>query len=263
MLCVLSKFLFCSLWRKIHCTHIYKQYESRCSIVWSPRKGHSLFQQDLFQRKNKLFWKRKRAASVCQNAGEFSQVFTRESFLIKTGLCCTTMVADIQESRRAVGEINRMLRRIQCQNTTRHWQLHGNTDKPVLKTVHPDNCCKQKEKHNMGECISPCQQPSHGTLWQMTGQKIFTKSNWIMRILDQFWEEKRRTDVQNRKILNYSSEMFKSCWTKWETLVIENWLLKGAWGSTDGSVVIMYLIVSRKRVSSILSVKHDGTSGIV
>ena len=58
-------------------------------------------------------------------------------------------------------------------------------------------------------------------------------------------------------------DRLKGYWAQWESLTLENGLLKRAWESADGQDVVMQLIVPRSKVQSVLKEMHDGTSGAV
>ena len=68
-------------------------------------------------------------------------------------------------------------------------------------------------------------------------------------------EEGRHPDW---KYFFHGSEVLRA---QWESLTLENGLLKRAWESADGRDVVMQLIVLRSKVQSVLKEMHDGTSG--
>ena len=55
--------------------------------------------------------------------------------------------------------------------------------------------------------------------------------------------------------------MLKGYWAQWESLTLENGLLKRAWESADGRDVVIQLIVPQSKVQSVLKEMHDGLSG--
>ena len=57
-------------------------------------------------------------------------------------------------------------------------------------------------------------------------------------------EEGRRPDWQD---ICHGSEVLKGYWAQWESLILENGLLKRAWESADGRNVVMQLIVPRSK----------------
>ena len=58
-------------------------------------------------------------------------------------------------------------------------------------------------------------------------------------------EEVRRPDWQD---ICHGSEVLKGYWAQWESLTLENGLLKRAWESPDVRDVVMQLIVPRSKV---------------
>ena len=56
-------------------------------------------------------------------------------------------------------------------------------------------------------------------------------------------------------------DRLKGYWAQWESLTLENGLMKRAWESADGRDMVMQLIVPRSKVQSVLKEMHDGTSG--
>ena len=59
----------------------------------------------------------------------------------------------------------------------------------------------------------------------------------------------------------HGSKVLKGYWAQWESVTLENGLLKRAWESADGRDVVMQLIVPRSKVQSVLKEMHDGKSG--
>ena len=58
-----------------------------------------------------------------------------------------------------------------------------------------------------------------------------------------------------------SSQTLKAYWSQWDSLVLEDDLLKRNLESDDGSDNRMQLVIPRSRVSEVLGYVHDGTSG--
>ena len=54
---------------------------------------------------------------------------------------------------------------------------------------------------------------------------------------------------------------FKALWAQWDSLVIEDGLLKRTWESADGKQIKKQLVVPRKKVNQVLEEIHNGKSG--
>jgi hypothetical protein len=57
------------------------------------------------------------------------------------------------------------------------------------------------------------------------------------------------------------SPALKALWAQWDSLRVENGLLKRAWESVDGKAVTMQLVLPKCRVKEVLQEIHGGTSG--
>ena len=57
------------------------------------------------------------------------------------------------------------------------------------------------------------------------------------------------------------SPSFKALWAEWDSLHVENGLLKRAWESPDGRHVTMQVVVPATRIKEVLREMHSESSG--
>nr|WP_253310135.1 reverse transcriptase domain-containing protein [Rickettsia endosymbiont of Ceutorhynchus assimilis] len=63
-----------------------------------------------------------------------------------------------------------------------------------------------------------------------------------------------------REVSN-KSLIYKALWAQWNSLAVENGLLKRVWESADGKSTKSQLVIPKDRVEDVLKEIHDGTSG--
>ena len=78
-----------------------------------------------------------------------------------------------------------------------------------------------------------------------------------------FYNDFRAVWIRILKIYGWSHESpsFKALWAQWDSLRVNNGLLKLAWESPDGRHVTMQLVIPAFRTKEVLQEMHNGGSG--
>jgi hypothetical protein len=119
------------------------------------------------------------------------------------------------------------------------------------------HCSRKEKSEDVGTVNRLVLQPQDGwTTAEVRSEQL--KDSDIVQILEAKENGDQRPCWQE---VSDKSPALKALWAQWDSLRVENSLLKRAWESVDGKAVTMQLVLPKCRVKEVLQEIHGGTSG--
>lgn len=202
---------------------------------------------------------RKELLAIVKSVNHFHKYLYGQEFLVRTDHAALKWLMEMKQPE---GQIARWLEKLQQYHFKikhRPGKLHNNADALSRRP------CKEECKH----CLRVEQREGIITIrrtmfsenqeWT-TGQlrDAQLKDSDIepfLRLKENNEARPSWTDISEKGLT------FKALWAQWDSLLIENGLLKRAWESADGKELKTQLIVPKEKISEVLEEMHGGKSG--
>ena len=159
------------------------------------------------------------------------------------------------------GQIARWLERLQSYDFKiehRKGRIHGNAD-ALSRRPCPSDCkhCKKMEEkqesievRRMEAVAAEAWSNEQMRTAQLSDGDLADVIGWLEAGVRPTWNQ-----------IVEKGAVVKSYWAQWDSLRIDNGVLKRLWESVDGTTQTMQTILPRSKINEVLQVVHDGTSG--
>ncbi|UYV63183.1 K02A2.6-like [Cordylochernes scorpioides] len=194
--------------------------------------------------------------SKVQDGDERVIEFFSRNFLIRTDHAALTWLLRMKNPE---GQVARWLEKLQqyhFQIKHRPGRKHNNAD---ALSRRPCGDCKHCERIDEHEVTSRKTTMVPSNDWTAEScRTIQQRDPNIGPILE--WKE-RGNERPSWEVISDKSPELKTLWSQWDSLSIDNGLLKRIWESADGRSKTMQLVVPKVQVPNVLREIHDGVSG--
>ncbi|UYV73615.1 K02A2.6-like [Cordylochernes scorpioides] len=199
---------------------------------------------------------RKELLAIVKAVEHFHKYLYGQNFLIRTDHAALTWLLRMKNPE---GQVARWLEKLQqyhFQIKHRPGRKHNNAD---ALSRRPCGDCKHCERIDEHEVTSrrTTMVPSNDWTAECC-RTIQQRDPNIGPILE--WKE-RGNERPSWEVISDKSPELKTLWSQWDSLSIDNGLLKRIWESADGRSKTMQLVVPEVQVPNVLREIHDGVSG--
>jgi predicted aspartyl protease len=202
---------------------------------------------------------RKELLVMVNAVGHFHKYLYGQHFKIRTDHAALKWLVNLKYPE---GQAARWLERLQQYDFKiehRAGKSHQNADALSRRPCRSDckHCSRKEKSEDVGTVNRLVLQPQDGwTTAEVRSEQL--KDSDIVQILEAKENGDQRPSWQE---VSDKSPAFKALWAQWDSLRVENGLLKRAWESVDGKAVTMQLVLPKCRVKEVLQEIHGGTSG--
>ncbi|UYV84336.1 K02A2.6-like [Cordylochernes scorpioides] len=199
---------------------------------------------------------RKELLAIVKAVEHFHKYLYGQNFLIRTDHAALTWLLRMKNPE---GQVARWLEKLQqyhFQIKHRPGRKHNNAD---ALSRRPCGDCKHCERIDEHEVTSRKTTMVPSNDWTAEScRTIQQRDPNIGPILE--WKE-RGNERPSWEVISDKSPELKTLWSQWDSLSIDNGLLKRIWESADGRSKTMQLVVPKVQVPNVLREIHDGVSG--
>lgn len=197
---------------------------------------------------------RKELLAIVKALGHFHQYLYGRSFKVRSDHAALKWILNLKAPE---GQLARWLEKLQQYDFTvehRPGKLHGNAD--GLSRRPCGGSCSYCEKVDTKEVRRTSVQIEDWTTDDLRRDQLDdVVIGPILKLLES------RSDRPTWEEVSALGPDSKTLWAQWNSLRLENGLLKRAWESPDGKQIRMQLLVPKKRVKMLLTEMHGGISG--
>ncbi|UYV64922.1 K02A2.6-like [Cordylochernes scorpioides] len=199
---------------------------------------------------------RKELLAIIKAVEHFHKYLYGQNFLIRTDHAALTWLLRMKNPE---GQVARWLEKLQqyhFQIKHRPGRKHNNAD---ALSRRPCGDCKHCERIDEHDVTSRRTTMVPSNDWTAEScRTIQQRDRNIGPILE--WKE-RGNERPSWEVISDKSPELKTLWSQWDSLSIDNGLLKRIWESADGRSKTMQLVVPKVQVPNVLRDIHDGVSG--
>ncbi|UYV65170.1 K02A2.6-like, partial [Cordylochernes scorpioides] len=199
---------------------------------------------------------RKELLAIVKAVEHFHKYLYGQNFLIRTDHAALTWLLRMKNPE---GQVARWLEKLQqyhFQIKHRPGRKHNNAD---ALSRRPCGDCEHCERIDEHEVTSRRTTMVPSNDWTAEScRTIQQRDPNIGPILE--WKE-RGNERPSWEVISDKSPELKTLWSQWDSLSIDNGLLKRIWESADGRSKTMQLVVPKVQVPNVLREIHDGVSG--
>lgn len=201
---------------------------------------------------------RKELLAIVKSVDHFHKYLYGREFLIRTDHAALSWLLRLKNPE---GQVARWMERLQQYDFKiqhRPGRHHNNAD---ALSRRPCGECKHCRKVDEREGTVDIRAVTITQSEEWTAEKVRTaqqEDSDVGPLLK--WKEENRQRPGWEEV-SPESPTLKAMWVQWESLRVENGLLKRAWESADGRNVTMQLVVPKEYVPKVLEEVHGGSSG--
>ncbi|KAK9874212.1 hypothetical protein WA026_002568 [Henosepilachna vigintioctopunctata] len=201
---------------------------------------------------------RKELLALIKSVEHFHKYLYGRKFLIRTDHAALKWLLQMKIPE---GQIARWIERLQQYDFEvehRRGKIHNNADalsrRPCKEAC--DHCKRVEKKEGIVNLRRTTIELRQG--WSTEELIEAQEADPDVKLLREWKRDNRRPTWKD---ISTMGSITKALWAQWDSLVIENGLLKRKWESTDGREVKTLLVVPRDKVEELLKEMHGGTSG--
>ncbi|UYV74060.1 K02A2.6-like [Cordylochernes scorpioides] len=199
---------------------------------------------------------RKKLLAIVKAVEHFHEYLYGQNFLIRTDHAALMWLLRIKNPEDQVARLLEKLQQYHFQIKHRPGRKHNNAD---ALSRRPCGDCKHSERIDEREVTSRRTTMVPSDDWTAESCKtIQQRDPNIGPILE--WKE-RGNERPSWEVISDKSPELKTLWSQWDSLSIDDGLLKRIWESADGRSKTMQLVGPKIQVPNVLREIHDGVSG--
>lgn len=202
---------------------------------------------------------RKELLAIVKSVDHFHKYLYGRRFLIRTDHAALKWLLQLKNPEGQVARWIEKLQQYDLKIEHRPGKSHGNADALSRRPCKEDckHCCRVEKQQGLQQV----KRITFGTPTDWTSENLRNEQLNDENISQILTKKENGEEKPVWAEVSSKSREFKALWAQWESLRVENGLLKRAWESADGKSVTMQLVLPKNRVREVLAEVHDGKSG--